>query len=374
MTDLFVYGTLRSSALLEAVSGRDDLLVTPATLVDYQVGSVAGDVVPFIRPSEGSIAEGALISAFPVQAMERLDAYEGAFGYQLIEVRVKTGDGIKPAKMYLPPDSIQDAEQDWSLSYWSRNWERMAVHAATELFRHDPPFTAQQIRAQWKMIEGRAWSKELAQAPVSDLQMRREPETGAVVPEFQRAPTGDFFRFEKIAVTAKRFDGTTSDNMQREGIIGFDAAFVLPYDPKRDVVLLVEQLRIGPILRHDPQPWLLEPIAGLIDPRESPEESARREAVEEAHLGDLDLHPVVKAYASPGNSTDFFHMFVGLCDLGDDHPRYGGVEGEGEDIRLHIIPRTQALELIQTGEINVIPLITMLMWLELNRKRLVANG
>jgi ADP-ribose pyrophosphatase len=49
-----------------------------------------------------------------------------------------------------------------------------------------------------------------------------------------------------------------------------DAATVLPYDPVRDRILLVEQVRFGPLAQGDPSPWLLEPVAGLIDAGETP--------------------------------------------------------------------------------------------------------
>ena len=45
------------------------------------------------------------------------------------------------------------------------------------------------------------------------------------------------------------------------------AVSVLPYDPIRDTVLLVEQFRPPVFLINDPEPWLWEAVAGMIDPR-----------------------------------------------------------------------------------------------------------
>ena len=58
------------------------------------------------------------------------------------------------------------------------------------------------------------------------------------------------------------------------------AAAVLPYDPVTDRVLMIEQFRIG-ALAAPGGPWLLEIVAGVIDPGEIPEEVVRRETVEE---------------------------------------------------------------------------------------------
>ena len=63
-----------------------------------------------------------------------------------------------------------------------------------------------------------------------------------------------------------------------------DAVIVLPYDPVNDRILLVKQFRTGPYVKGDANPWVLEPIAGLIDVGETPVEAGLREAKEEAHL------------------------------------------------------------------------------------------
>lgn len=59
------------------------------------------------------------------------------------------------------------------------------------------------------------------------------------------------------------------------------AAVLLPFDPERDEVVLVEQIRIA---AYDTSvtPWLLEMVAGMIEEGETIEAVARREAMEEA--------------------------------------------------------------------------------------------
>jgi 8-oxo-dGTP pyrophosphatase MutT (NUDIX family) len=129
-------------------------------------------------------------------------------------------------------------------------------------------------------------------------------------------------------------------------------------------VLLVEQFRTGPARRGDPQPWVLEPVAGLVDAGETPEQAGRREGQEEAGLEFRELVPMFAGYASPGNATDFFYAFLGLCDLPDDHATSGGLEAEQEDLRLHVLPFEEAIRLLESGEANAMPLISMLLWLD----------
>ncbi len=71
---------------------------------------------------------------------------------------------------------------------------------------------------------------------------------------------------------------------------------MLPYDPATDTVLLVEQMRLAPVMRGDPHPHSLEPIAGLIEAGEEPEDSVRREAMEEAGLELRGLEPIAAQF------------------------------------------------------------------------------
>ena len=88
-----------------------------------------------------------------------------------------------------------------------------------------------------------------------------------------------------------------------------------PYDPVRDTVMLVEQFRFGPHARGDARSWSLEPIAGRIDPFETPEVAVRREAAEEARLSLHALHRIGRYYVSPGAVTEYLITYVGIANL-----------------------------------------------------------
>ncbi len=55
-----------------------------------------------------------------------------------------------------------------------------------------------------------------------------------------------------------------SGEVKREIFERGHAAVLLPYDPQRDEVVLVEQLRIAAI-DSAVSPWLLEMVAGMIE-------------------------------------------------------------------------------------------------------------
>jgi len=144
---------------------------------------------------------------------------------------------------------------------------------------------------------------------------------------------------------------------------------VLPYDPVRDRVVLVEQVRMGALERGDPNPWMLEPVAGMIDAFEMPEQAALRETREEAGL-DVTLRHVSSFYPSPGNATDYFYCYIGLCDIPDVDRYTGGLETEQEDLRLHVLALDDALTHVQSGEIAAGPGIMLIYWLALHREAL----
>ncbi len=102
-----------------------------------------------------------------------------------------------------------------------------------------------------------------------------------------------FFRMVKYRFKHKRFAGGWSEPVEREMFERGHAAAMLPYDPIRDQVVIIEQIRVG-ALEHA-QPWQLEIVAGVIDTDESAEQVVRREAVEEAGLtvGRIEKLPLI---------------------------------------------------------------------------------
>jgi nudix-type nucleoside diphosphatase (YffH/AdpP family) len=126
---------------------------------------------------------------------------------------------------------------------------------------------------------------------------------------------------------------------------------------------------MGPFGRGDKNPWLYEPIAGMVDLGEAPIETARREAQEEAGLEISRLIPMFDGYPSPGGSTTYFHFFLGECDLSNLDQGTGGLKDEGEDIRVHVIPFSDAFDMVMRGACRVMPLITAILWLAQYRNR-----
>jgi ADP-ribose diphosphatase len=176
------------------------------------------------------------------------------------------------------------------------------------------------------------------------------------------------FRVETYRLRHRRFDETWTEVMSREVFVRPPAAAVIPYDPARDTVVLIEQFRIGAYVAGV-DPWLIEVVAGIIEPGEQPEDVACREAAEEAGCTILALEPIGRILPSPGGDSELLHLYCGRIDsagIGGLH----GLEHEHEDIRATVVPFTDAYARItQAGVTNANALIA-LQWLALNRDRL----
>ncbi|MCK2149783.1 MULTISPECIES: NUDIX domain-containing protein [Marinobacter] len=177
-----------------------------------------------------------------------------------------------------------------------------------------------------------------------------------------------FFRMDKLWLTHARFDGRDMPVFTRELFIRGDATCVLPYDPVRDEVVLLEQFRLGALGRNQ-SPWLLELVAGMNEDGETPEDVAQREGQEEAGLTFGELTKICDYMVSPGGSTEMIHLFCGLISTEAAGGLYG-VEHEHEDIRAHVVSAENAIAMIHDGRINNAAAIIALQWLELNRSRL----
>lgn len=219
------------------------------------------------------------------------------------------------------------------------------------------------------MLARAAASLRAAAAPATEG-LRRRPAPDDVAVTRLETPFAGFFSVEVRTLSFRRFDGTQSPALRREVFVACDAVTVLPYDPARDRILLVEQLRAGPLARDEANPWQLEAVAGRVDADETPQAAARRECAEEAGLKLRHLEPVAEYYPSPGAFTEYLYSYVGLCDLPDGVAGVHGMVEESEDIRGHLLPWTEALALLDAGAFTNAPLILTLHWLARHRDRL----
>jgi ADP-ribose pyrophosphatase len=176
------------------------------------------------------------------------------------------------------------------------------------------------------------------------------------------------FKIIRYRLRHRLFAGGMSPVLVREVFERGHAVAVLPFDPERYQVVLIEQFRIGALGVVD-DPWLLEPVAGIIESGESAPDVARREAAEEAGLELLDLVPACTYFASPGGSTETCQVFIGRVDAANAGGIFGKAD-EGEDIKAHVVALDTALDWLSHGRIHAATTVVALQWLALHRAEL----
>jgi len=172
------------------------------------------------------------------------------------------------------------------------------------------------------------------------------------------------FRVRRLTLQHRCFGGGWSRPLVREVFERGDAVGVLPYDPVTDQVVLIEQFRPGAI-RGDDSPWMLELIAGVVEDGEEDEGVAHREAMEEAGCMLSELVPIATVLPSAGACTEQVRLFCGRVTRAG----VGGIHGlaeEGEDILVHSVPRTQALELLAANRVPNGHTLIALQWLHIH--------
>ncbi len=180
-----------------------------------------------------------------------------------------------------------------------------------------------------------------------------------------------FFSLNLYRFRHRLFNGEMSEEVKREIFERGHAAVLLPYDPVRDEVVLIEQLRIAAI-DSSRSPWLLEMVAGMIEEGESVEDVCRREAVEEAGVVVGRCKPVLSYLASPGGTSERLSIMVGEVDALTAEGIHGLPE-ENEDIRVHVVSREQACRWVEEGAIDNAASVIALQWLALHHESLKAE-
>jgi nudix-type nucleoside diphosphatase (YffH/AdpP family) len=370
-TDLpyFFFGTLRHAPLQSVVLGHDRWTGVPARLAGWRAVHAGTETYPVLVPDPGASAAGLLVPGLTADDRSRLAFYEGGYGYAPQPVTVMTADGPVVALAFLtPPD--QPAGAPWDLAAWVRDHGDIVTETAREFMGYMGQRDPTDLVRPWATMQVRAASRLTARATPAPATLRRAGGAEAVRQVALRRPYLGYFMVEEQDLSIPRFDGGPSPVVTRAAFVAGDAATVLPWDPVHDRVLVVEQFRFAPFVREDPHPFSIEPIAGRIDPGETAEDAARREAVEEAGITLGPMERVAAYYPSPGALVEHLTSFVAQADLSDMTQRLGGVADEAEDIRAHVIPFGHLLDLVASGEVSNGPLILTALWLSGQRDRL----
>ncbi len=169
----------------------------------------------------------------------------------------------------------------------------------------------------------------------------------------------DYLAVEAAEISFERDDGERTAPHRLLRVLRDDAAAVLLVDRARRELLLVEQFR-WPTLEKGPG-RLLEIVAGVIEPGESPEQTAAREALEEAGVLSGEMIPIARCYPTPGYSTERVHIFAAEVRPGAPAGAGGGVD-VGEHTRVVRLPFGEVDGWLGEGRIADAKTLIALQW------------
>jgi ADP-ribose pyrophosphatase len=238
-----------------------------------------------------------------------------------------------------------------------------------------------------------------------------------------------FFKMEKVQLRHRLFKGGWTPTFSREIFVRGQAVAAVMYDPKNNLIGLIEQFRVGALNNNElnrvalgdvalgkkatatdaldkdvldvaltksglvqsnlnntsgitsssqkggitpvSSPWLYEVVAGMTEPGEAPEDVILRELVEEAGMVPDKLLPICQYFTSPGGTDETLVLFCALGDLTQVEGIHG-LSDEHEDIRVLVMPEQVVFDDIYGGRFNNAATLICLQWLFINRDQIIA--
>ncbi len=184
-------------------------------------------------------------------------------------------------------------------------------------------------------------------------------------------PFQGYFRIDRYRLRHSLHAGGMSAEITREVFERGHAVAVLPFDPVRDELVLIEQFRIGAHAAGQ-DAWMTEIVAGIIDEGESVQSVAQRETSEECGLTAQALWPMVRYLVSPGGATETVEMFLARVESA----KAGGIHGldhEHEDIRVFTLPFREVRDFVESGRADNAMTLVALQWLLLHHDDVIAR-
>ncbi|MEO1193682.1 MAG: NUDIX domain-containing protein [Pseudomonadota bacterium] len=179
-----------------------------------------------------------------------------------------------------------------------------------------------------------------------------------------------FTQLVRATARHRKRDGAWSRSYTREIQLPGLAVAILPYDPKLDRLVMIEQQRVPAHYVGLPT-RLIEIVAGMAEEGEDPGGVAKRELMEEAGVAASDLREIADFMPSPGSNAARLKIFYTQVDA-TDAGGWFGLEEEDEEIRAFTYSSDEVERLVRSGAIRNGVTLIALQWFLLNRESLTA--
>lgn len=174
----------------------------------------------------------------------------------------------------------------------------------------------------------------------------------------------NWYTLRKVTFEIEKLDGT-KETQSREAYDRGNGAVILLYNRSQGSVVLTRQFRLPTYINGNEDGMLIEACAGLLE-EESPEECIKREAMEETGYEVGEVRKIFEAYMSPGSVTEILYFFIAEYTKKDLLSNGGGVKEEEEDIEVLELLFTDALSMIDDGQIKDAKTIMLLQYAQIH--------
>jgi nudix-type nucleoside diphosphatase (YffH/AdpP family) len=194
--------------------------------------------------------------------------------------------------------------------------------------------------------------------------------------ERQRRVFDDFLKVDELFVAHEQVDGKVGVTQRRLICERSDAAAVLIINADRRAVVLVEQFRVPALVgrrRDDPQTtdgWVIESVAGMIGPGETPKAAAIREAREETGYQPRQVELIGKFFSSPGGMSE--RIFLYFAEVGDADRSGEGGGVDNEDVSVIHMAIDELFDRLARGKIDDAKLCLAAYWLKARLKAVTS--
>jgi len=157
---------------------------------------------------------------------------------------------------------------------------------------------------------------------------------------------------DKLVIEQALLQDEEHRNYTRLRIKRQDASGVLLFNTSTNKIILTRQFRYAIV--DQMTEYLLEILAGKIDAGEEPLEAAIREAEEETgyRIKKENIGFLLSCFATPGYSSERFHLFYATVTPADHKSAGGGLHSEHESIELVELDLNEFKSMIKDGRIQ----------------------
>ena len=156
----------------------------------------------------------------------------------------------------------------------------------------------------------------------------------------------------KLIVEEANIRDDENNEYKRLRIKRQDASAVLLFNSTTHKIILTQQFRypIADQIKEN----LLEILAGKVDEGEEPLDAAIREAEEETGycIKRENIRFLLTCFASPGYSSERFHLYFATVTTADHQSKGGGLASEQENIQLVELELNEFKAMIRNGRIQ----------------------